>query len=102
VWLQVKLADGPKYIDAYGMMSVKSGSADGDPQDWTLKGSHDGKEWEVIDQRAGERFVSRWMRREFRVSKPGNYGYYRLEVTKNHGADRTQFADLYLFEKIER
>ena len=101
VWIQVKLADGPKRIDAYGIMSVKSGSPEGDPQDWTLQGSMDGKQWDVIDQRAGERFISRYMRREFRISKPRDYGYYRLEVTKNHGADRTQFADLYLFEKID-
>ena len=100
LWMQVKLADGPKCIDAYGIMSVKSGSSDADPQDWTLKGSVDGKKWDVLDRRSGERFVSRFMRREFRISKPGNYAYYRLEVTKNHGADRTQFAELYLFEKI--
>jgi len=99
VWLQVKLADGPKFIDAYGIMSVKSGSQDGDPQDWTLKGSMDGENWNVIDQRSGESFDSRFMLREFRASKPGDYGYYRLEVTRNHGGDRIQFADLYLFEK---
>jgi len=100
LWLQVKLADGPKHIDAYGLMSVKSGSADGDPQDWTLKASKDGKTWTVIDERTDERFISRFMVREFRVSNPGEYGYYRLEVTRNHGADKTQFAELYLFEKV--
>ncbi|MBC8868222.1 MAG: sulfatase-like hydrolase/transferase [Planctomycetes bacterium] len=99
VWVQIKLADGPKCLDAYGIMSVKSGSSDGDPQDWTLKGSIDGEKWDVIDQRAGESFHSRYLRREFRISKPGDYAYYRLDVTKNHGADLTQFAELSLFER---
>jgi len=102
VWIEVKLADGPKLIDAYGIMSVKSGSADADPQDWTLKGSKDGNTWEVLDQRAGEIFVSRYMLREFRVSKPGEYAHYRLEVTKNHGSKQTQFAEWNLFEPPTR
>lgn len=102
VWLQVKLADGPARIDAYGILSVKGGSPDGDPQDWTFKGSVDGKKWEVLDQRSGEDFISRFMLREFRLSQPAEYGHYRLEVTRNHGADRTQFAELYLFDSTPR
>jgi len=102
VWLEVKPADGPMFIDAYGIMSVKSGPSNGDPQDWTLKGSKDGKNWNVLDQRSGEKFISRFMLREFRVSDPGEYGHYRLEVTANHGGGKTQFADLYLFENPQK
>jgi hypothetical protein len=98
MWVQVKLADGPKCVEAYAIMSAKD-NGDRDPQDWILKGSNDGKNWSVVDRRSGESFVSRCERREFRAAQPGDYGYYRLEVGRNHGADMTQFSELYLFER---
>jgi hypothetical protein len=98
MWVQVKLADGPKCVDAYAIMSAKD-NGNRDPQDWILKGSNDRKNWSVVDQRSGESFGSRCERREFRAAQPGDYGYYRLEVSRNHGADMTQFSELYLFER---
>ena len=95
MWVQIKLANGPQRIESYAIMSAKDGG-DRDPKDWTLKGSRDGENWHVVDRRTGEDFGSRCERREFRAAQPGEYGYYRLEVTRNHGADLTQFSELYL------
>jgi hypothetical protein len=98
MWVQVKLAGGPTCMDAYAVMSAKD-NAQRDPQDWVLKGSKDGESWTVLDRRSGESFSHRCMRREFRISQPDDYSHYRLDVTRNHGADLTQFAELYLFER---
>jgi hypothetical protein len=101
MWVQVKLAGGPQRVDAYAIMSAKD-SGERDPQDWILKGSNDGKNWTVVDRRSDESFGSRCERREFRAAQPGDYGCYRLEVTRNHGGNATQFSELYLFgERLE-
>jgi hypothetical protein len=53
----------------------------------------------VLDRRSGESFSHRCMRREFRIAQPDDYSHYRLDVTRNHGTDFTQFAELSLFER---
>ena len=59
-----------------------------------MQGSNDGEEWDVLDGRSGEEFSKRHHRREFKVSKPGEYACYRLDVTRNHGADMCQLAEI--------
>lgn len=95
MWVQIKLAEGKKRVESY---SITSGNdAPGrDPKDWVLKGSNDGNNWTELDRRTGEDFDGRFDRRSFKVSAPGEYTWYRLEVTKNHGMDSSQIAELEL------
>lgn len=57
---------------------------DRDPRDWTLKGSNDGTNFDVLDTRTDEGFGQREETREFRVATPGDYRYYRLDITSNY------------------
>ncbi|MEK8170604.1 SMI1/KNR4 family protein [Streptomyces sp. M19] len=40
------------------MLTSANDAQDRDPRDWVLKGSHDGRDWTVLDTRAGESFPS--------------------------------------------
>lgn len=82
-------------ILAYGLTTANDYPAR-DPRNWTLKGSNDGKQWDVLDQRADEKFSQRFQRRQFDVSKPGNYAWYKLDVTQNWGTHTTQLSELEL------
>lgn len=62
---------------------------DRDPADWTLQGSNDGSAWTVIDTRQGEAFIARGQWREFNVTTPGSYTYYRLNITNNSSSNGT-------------
>ena len=65
-------------VTMYTLTSVSASG--GDPVDWTLEGSSDGKHWITIDQRHGEHFAWRRQTRAFGVAHPGNYRYYRFHA----------------------
>ena len=66
-----------------------------DPKDWTLKGSADGKDWKTLDTRAGETFAERFQTKSYDIADADDgVPHYRLEITKNNGADITQLADV--------
>jgi len=71
-----------------------------DPMDWNLLGSNDhGYTWDVLDSRTGEIFASRFQRRSFFVSNPGDYNIYRLEITAVYDvgtANSVQLAEFQL------
>ena len=92
LWLQYRFVDKKK-VETYAITSADDKSVR-DPQDWTLQGTNDGENWDILDERSGETFSQRHQRREFKVSKPGDYAVYRLDVTKNHGADMCQLAEI--------
>jgi hypothetical protein len=64
-----------------------------------LKGSYDGTTWTVVDERTGEVFPWRRQTRPFKVSRPGRYTYYRLDVTQNTGDPTTALAEVELLAK---
>jgi hypothetical protein len=92
-WIQYRFSEGKKKVETYAITSADDKSQR-DPRDWTLQGSNDGKKWDVLDKRSGETFPLRHQRRQFKATKPGDYQYYRLDVTKNHGADMLQVAEI--------
>jgi hypothetical protein len=98
--LQVQLAGEPKRITSYAISSGNDFPAR-DPANWTLSGSNEGKKWQVLDERKGERFSGRHQRRTFDVGKPGDYSWYKLVVSKNKGAELTQLAELELLTPEE-
>ncbi|MFE5298002.1 GH92 family glycosyl hydrolase [Streptomyces sp. NPDC056632] len=93
-WLEFDL-DQPVKLATYALTSAND-AAERDPRDWTLKGSTDGKEWTVLDTRAGESFAKRFETRTYDIPGGGAtaYAHYRLEITKNAGAGLTQLSDV--------
>ncbi|KGN37378.1 GH92 family glycosyl hydrolase [Knoellia subterranea] len=72
-----------------------------DPKDVTLQGSADGTTWTDLDRRTGLAFATRGQKQTFDVTTPGDFTYYRLDVTANNGASIVQLADWGLFGAIE-
>ena len=95
IWLQYRFDGGKRKIASYAITTANDGPSR-DPKDWTLEGSNDGKQWKVLDQRTGESFSKRFHRRQFKVKTPGDYSWYKLDVTKNQGTNITQLAELEL------
>jgi hypothetical protein len=81
-WLQYGFT-GSRPVTFY---TLTSGTADGgDPSAWVVKGSNDGLRWDVLDERSDETFRWRSQTRPFKLSRPGSYASYRIEVTKGGG-----------------
>jgi hypothetical protein len=75
-----------------------SGDAALDPRDWVLKGSNDGRRWQVVDARRGEAFRWRTQTRPFKVADPGDYRRYRIEFS-GAGAGGVGLAEVELLTR---
>ncbi|MCF1593286.1 GH92 family glycosyl hydrolase [Streptomyces muensis] len=92
-WAEFDL-DKPVRIAKYALTSAND-YAERDPRDWTLKGSTDGKDWKTLDTRSGETFAERFQTKTYDLAEPAEYQHFRLEVTRNNGADGIlQLADV--------
>ena len=79
-------------------VALSDGVTTGDPKGWVLQGSNDGSTWTVVDERAGETF-QRLQTRPFKISSPGRYTFYRLEIRDNAGHTSTGLAEVELLAK---
>ncbi len=94
-WVEFDLKE-PAEVVTYALTSAND-HAPRDPKDWTLKGSADGKEWKVLDEREGEAFDGRHKTKKYDFANATAYRHYRLDVTANNGApDIVQLADVQL------
>ena len=93
-WLEFDL-DSPVKVVTYALTSANDHD-ERDPQDWTLKGSTDGKEWKTLDTRSGESFSERFQTKTYDIANDEAFDHFRLEITKNHGGDIVQLADVQL------
>ncbi|MFH8559617.1 GH92 family glycosyl hydrolase [Streptomyces sp. NPDC017988] len=94
-WVEFDLKEPAKVV-TYALTSAND-HAPRDPKDWTLKGSADGKEWKVLDERKGEAFDGRHKTKKYDFANATAYRHYRLDVTANNGApDIVQLADVQL------
>ncbi|MEU6551073.1 GH92 family glycosyl hydrolase [Streptomyces sp. NPDC046915] len=92
-WAEFDL-DKPIKLVTYALTSAND-FAERDPQDWTLQGSTDGKDWKTVDTRSGESFSERFQTKSYDLAAPAEYQHFRLEITKNSGApDIVQLADV--------
>ncbi|WP_030939785.1 GH92 family glycosyl hydrolase [Streptomyces sp. NRRL S-646] len=86
--------DKPIKLVTYALTSAND-FAERDPRDWTLQGSTDGKDWKTVDTRSGESFSERFQTRSYDLAEPAEYQHFRLDITKNNGADDIlQLADV--------
>ncbi|HEY0448269.1 GH92 family glycosyl hydrolase [Actinophytocola sp.] len=79
--------------------TLTSGTRQDDPRSWTLRGSADGEDWVVLDERTQETFPCRRQTRAFAVANPGAYTHYRLDITENTGAPTVTLAQLELLAR---
>ena len=95
-WLQIRFAEDKSF--KVGSYSITSGndSPERDPKEWTLEASNDGENFVLLDRREDEVFNQRRETKNFRISDPGTYKYYRLNVIKNQGDSRIQLSELNL------
>ncbi|MGW3117029.1 GH92 family glycosyl hydrolase [Streptomyces sp. NPDC001107] len=92
-WVEFDL-DKPIKLVTYALTSAND-FAERDPRDWTLQGSTDGKDWKTVDSRSGESFAERFQTRSYDLAEPAEYQHFRLDITKNNGADDIlQLADV--------
>jgi predicted alpha-1,2-mannosidase len=61
-----------------------------------LQGSNDGTTWTTVDQQSGQSFSDRGQTKQYTVADPQAFSNYRLNVTKNGGADIVQLGELEL------
>ncbi|MDM7831611.1 GH92 family glycosyl hydrolase [Cellulomonas edaphi] len=90
--------DAATTVAAYALTSAND-AANRDPRGWTLRGSADGTSWTTLDTRENQTFSERLQTRGYTVATPGDYRYYRLDITSNGGSDGTQLAELQLATK---
>ena len=92
-WVEFDL-DKPIKLVTYALTSAND-FAERDPRDWTLQGSTDGKDWKTVDTRSGQSFAERFQTRSYDLAEPAEYQHFRLEITRNNGADDIlQLADV--------
>ncbi|WP_010662989.1 basic secretory protein-like protein [Marinilabilia salmonicolor] len=72
-------------------------SSEYDPYRWMLKGSSNKKNWTVIDERENQQFCSRFQEKTYTIQKPGDFEYYRIEISAKN--DSLRFADIRLHSK---
>ena len=99
MWLQYQYPkDEKKKVLSYALTSANDSEVR-DPKDWKLLGSNDGKKWDELDARSGEKFTGRFQRRTFDIKKSGEYSQYKLDVTANNGDVSSQIAEVELLTK---
>ncbi|MFE9093585.1 GH92 family glycosyl hydrolase [Streptomyces sp. NPDC007264] len=91
-WVEFDL-DTSVRIVRYALTSAND-YAERDPADWTLQGSTDGKDWKTLDTRSGDSFGERFQTKTYDLAEPAQYAHFRIDFTKNHGADILQLADV--------
>jgi predicted alpha-1,2-mannosidase len=90
-WVRYKLSE-PVNVTLYALGSAND-VPERDPQDWTLQASDDGVTWTTLDTQVGQSFDERFQLKQYPVTNDRAYLYYRLDITRNHGADIVQLAE---------
>ncbi|MFJ6604052.1 GH92 family glycosyl hydrolase [Streptomyces lydicus] len=66
---------GPARVASYTLTSADRAAS---PAAWRLEGSADGRHWQELDRRSGEKFTWDRQTRVFGIAHPGRYRHYRL------------------------
>jgi hypothetical protein len=92
-WAELEL--GEDATPAY--YTLTSSAREKAPSGWVLKGSADGENWTVLDERSGEDFTWDKQTRVFGIEHPGAYTHYRIEA-KGPASDTPSLAEWELLE----
>jgi len=97
-WITVQLGLGSERVGFYDICSANDVPGR-DPDDWTIEGSNDGSSWTVVDTVTNNgQFPSRNTCYSFTVDNPGNYSYYKMNITQNNGENIIQLSEIYYYK----
>ncbi|MGW3614804.1 GH92 family glycosyl hydrolase [Micromonospora sp. NPDC005163] len=85
-------------VEFYTLTSSDAPSAQ-DPSKWVLEGSTDGRRWQVLDRRDGEKFDWRNQTRPFQLDKPAKMQQYRIRFTGTDGEQTVSLAEVELLTR---
>ena len=95
-WLQYNFGAGVKWVVTRYDLSSANDEPGRDPRDWQFQGSNDGTHWTTLDTQNAQSWESRFLTKQYSVSAPGPYQYYRLNITAGNGADDIQLSEMVL------
>lgn len=93
VWMQWRM-NRPFGITEY-TLTMANDAQSRDPQDWVILASNDGENWVEIDRQTNwnpDGRTVRFSRWTFQVPPTEPFYYWRMFVTRNHGADIFQMS----------
>jgi len=101
-WLTYIFPGERAYVVTSYAITSGNDAPDRDPDDWTLQGSNDGVNWDILDTQTGQAagWTARNETRTFDLSSNTTaYKMYKLDVTKirNPGANIIQISEVELF-----
>ena len=95
-WLQVELPAATSILQ-YSIKGIAQ-AAGREPSEWQLLGSNDGVNFTVIDSRSA---VTDWSPREtkqFTLSEPAEFRFFKIDITDNNGGAYTGMDEFQLYE----
>ena len=99
-WIQFQFPQGNRYVIGRYSIASANDAPERDPRSWTLEGSNDGLNWEIVDTQDNQIWSDRFLRREFGCAYPNAFNYYRLNITSNNGSSNlTGFSEMELLEE---
>lgn len=98
-WLKFEFSNSEQYAITEYTFTSANDSPGRDPREWTLSGSIDGVNWQVIDFQSEQNFTQRFEKKRYSFNNQTAYDLYRFEIS-NHGENITQLAEIELIEYI--
>ncbi len=96
-WLQYQFANGAAQAVKQYSITTASDDYGRDPKSWEVLASNDGVHWTLVDSRSDQFFAGRNTTNNYTIATPGNFNFYRLNVTENDGANILQLAEWSLY-----
>ncbi len=97
-WLGLQFPKEEAHAAVTYTIAAANDSPERDPKAWTLQGSNDGETFVNLDSRSGENFAERFQVKHYTIADPAAYRFYRLNITENHGDNRTQLSEWDLLD----
>ncbi|MBW2591845.1 MAG: hypothetical protein JRE58_02375 [Deltaproteobacteria bacterium] len=98
-WLQYQFASG-KVITRYIITTRNQAGVPTVPKSWTLKGSNNGTDWDVLDTQSNVTDWAAWYnyRRVFDISNSTSYTHYRIDITASNSLIYVGIGELEMME----
>lgn len=102
-WLRIDTGPDMSYHDntlVKYAITARNNARRGDPKSWNIQGSNDGNTWEVVDSHTN---VTAWAaneRREFTLSTPVKYRFYKLNINDSYFYSSVTYSSIGEFELI--
>ncbi|HKK62759.1 MAG TPA: NBR1-Ig-like domain-containing protein, partial [Bacteroidales bacterium] len=96
-WIQIEFPDAVT-VNMFALVSGND-APERDPENFRLKGSNDGQNWDILESIEGQIFNSRFEEKLYPFDNTSAYRFYRFETTKNKGDDSmTQLCEIRLIQ----